>query len=153
MAFLYCSALTVIPLKQYIYFRTRASPKIHALRAEVFIFGCFFNVKFTVVVGSGKKMKRGNSIRVNSPWYVITVPSPSDSTLLSYSGFSVKGPMLSEILFSVLFCRVDEGELSLGEFTKLYAEKNLATFILLCRSAYFRLPPLCNNRNSMVSNS
>ena len=50
-----------------------------------------------------KNLKGGNSIRVNSPWYVITVPSPSDSILISYSGFSVKDPIFSEILFPVPF--------------------------------------------------
>ena len=102
MTYLNCSALTVIQLKRK-YFRTRPSPKIQFLRAEVFFLAVFWMSSLRWWWGLKKKLKGGNSIRVNSPWYVITVPSPSDSILISYSGFSVKDPIFSEIIFSVPF--------------------------------------------------
>jgi hypothetical protein len=79
------------------------NPALQLLRAEIFIFGFFFKCQVYGCGGVWKKMKRGSSIRLNLPQYVITVPSSSDSILLRYSGFSLKDLIFSEILFSVLF--------------------------------------------------
>ena len=65
MTYLYCSALTVIPLKKKT-FGLDLCLKYNFYELKFFL-GCFLNVKFTVVVGPEKKLKGGNSIRVNSP--------------------------------------------------------------------------------------
>ena len=56
MTYLYCSALTVISLKKYI-FGLNLRLKINSYELKYYFFGCFLNVKFTVVVGPEKKIK------------------------------------------------------------------------------------------------
>ena len=56
MTYLYCSALTVIPLKIY-FFGLNLRLKINSYELKYYFFGCFLNVKFTVVVGPEKKIK------------------------------------------------------------------------------------------------
>ena len=54
MTYLYCSALTVIQLKKYI-FGLNLRLKINFYELKYLFFGCFLKVKFTVVVGPEKK--------------------------------------------------------------------------------------------------